>query len=175
MFSTVLSCKKKKKEGGSGQLQKQSPPFFPHPPLKPQSLALPIIASITPWRCTEDARCRSAEVTFLLNAVAPFAPNAISPNALLPQHRSALSQHTLQVDLLPLADLITAAGGSSLYFSDWDDRLPNSPSSFRGHLILDRKTEPSNARCFNGNEMSGPYVKAVTFAYCFSILFYPFI
>lgn len=40
----------------------------------------------------------------------PFAPDAISPNALLPQHRGALGQHALQVDPLPLADLITAAG-----------------------------------------------------------------
>lgn len=38
------------------------------------------------------------------------APNVMSSNVLLPQHWSMLSQHSLQVDLLHLADLITAAG-----------------------------------------------------------------
>lgn len=40
----------------------------------------------------------------------PIVLNVISSNVLLPQRWSMLSQHTLQVDLLPPADLITATG-----------------------------------------------------------------
>lgn len=40
----------------------------------------------------------------------PIVLNVISSNVLLPQHWSMLSQHNLQVDLLPQADLVTAAG-----------------------------------------------------------------
>lgn len=38
------------------------------------------------------------------------APNVMSSNMLFPQHWSMLSQHSLQVDPLRAADLITAAG-----------------------------------------------------------------
>lgn len=38
------------------------------------------------------------------------APNVMSSNVPFPQHWSMLSQHSLQVDPLRVADLITAAG-----------------------------------------------------------------
>lgn len=95
----------------------------------------------------------------------PIVLNVISSNVPLPQHWSMLSQHNLQVDLFPRPDLITAPG-RQLHSSDWYDRPLNSTrTSFRGHLILDRKTKTSNTFHFNGNEMPGLYVKAVTFAY----------
>lgn len=65
------------------------------------------------------------------------------------------------------------AGSSELHSSDWDDRpLSSTRTSFRGHLILDRKTKTPNTFHFNGNETPGLCVKAVTFAYCFSIFYY---
>lgn len=76
------------------------------PPCKPQ----PINASLTPRRLRDAPPPRSPSP---LNAAAPFAPHAISPNALMRcchNTGGALSQHALQVDPLPLADLITAAG-----------------------------------------------------------------
>lgn len=39
-----------------------------------------------------------------------FALNVISPDVRLPRRWSALSQHSLQVDLLPVPDLVTAVG-----------------------------------------------------------------
>ena len=63
-------------------------------------------------------------------------------------------------------------GSSELHSYDWDDRPPNSTrTSFRGHSILDRETKTYNTFHFHGNEMSGLRVKAVTFAYCFSIFY----
>lgn len=104
MFSTVLSCE----NGGSAQLQKHMA-LLP-PALYP--LALPINASITPHRHVEDAL---TELLMLLlrghlpaKCWRPIVLNVISSNVLLPQHWSMLSQHNLQVDLLPLPDLITA-------------------------------------------------------------------
>lgn len=47
----------------------------------------------------------------------PVVLNVISSNVLLPQRRSALTQHTLQVDPLPLADLITATGQQAAWSS----------------------------------------------------------
>lgn len=151
-------------------------PLSPPPTLAAlYPLALPINASITPHRHAEDTRratdAAPPRVTFPLNARRPIVLNVIISNVLLPQHW----KHALSAQ--PTGGSASSGrscyGDSSvLHSNDWDDRPLNSTrTSFRGHLILDRKTKTYNTFHFNGNEMSGLYVKAVTFAYCFLIFY----
>ncbi len=103
----------------------------------------------------------------------PIVLNVISSNVLLPQHWSMLSQHN------PTGGSASAArsyysngptGSSELHSSDWDDRPLNSRTSFRGHLILDRKTKTYNAFHFNGNAwavcQSGDFCLLFLMFYC---------
>lgn len=89
----------------------------------------------------------SAEVTFLLNAGARFAPDAISHPVLWRCHktRAGWGPRTAQVDPLPPVDLITARGPTRKLRASLQAIVTgqplNSPSSFTGHLILDRKTK----------------------------------
>lgn len=99
------------KMGGLVSCKNIWPPSSPLlPALYP--LALPINASITPHRHAEEIHWATDPELSRGHLPAkrrrPIVLNVISSNVLLPQHWSMLTQHNLQVDLLPLPDLITA-------------------------------------------------------------------
>lgn len=161
---------------GSGQLEKHMA-VLPPPALYP--LALPINASITPHRHAE------GYILMLLLLLPghlpakrrlPISLNVISFNVVLPQHWSMLSQHSLQVDLLPPARSYYSMGPTGhleLHSRDWDHRPFNSSrTSFRGHLILDRKTKTYNTfHTLMEMKCLGCMSKLWLFAYCFSIFY----